>query len=128
MTQDLGTIFTLNGAGITTAYQASPSFNGGRPSKFRFSLLTTTILASNVTSMLAKVSASRDGVTWEDVNSFKDDLTFEVEHTFTLGAAGTAQVDTFVVDGSFLYLKVSLKVAGGVGQINESLLLSAMAV
>jgi hypothetical protein len=87
---------------------------------------TTTIVGTNITAVQCKMSASQDGVVYEDVYSLRDGATEQVVgHNFAISAAGTPQENTFTIHGSFQYLKVSAQSVGGAGQAGESVIVTA---
>ncbi len=126
---DYGVVYELDATAITTSYQtplalAADSY-ASRVQRRRYSVVAALINTTNITAVVIKLQASRDGTNWYDVASVDDaDGDLEVEHTYNT-IVSHAIAGSFYTDGGFTYLRVAVKVSGGAGQALETLKVSA---
>ncbi len=126
---DYGVVFELDATDITTSYQtpaaiAADSY-ASRVQRRRYSVVASLIALTNITAVVLKLQASRDGVTWYDILSVDDGSgTSQVTQTYNTIVANVI-TGSFYTDGGFTYLRVAMKASGGAGQALETLKLSA---
>ncbi len=131
--RDYGVVYELDATAITTAYQSPASLTGdayaSRVQRRRFSVVAALKSSgTNITAVVLKLQASRDGTNWYDVVSVKDASGVSaVEHTFNTVVADVISGSVYT-DGGFKYLRVAVKVSGGAGQATETLQVSAQDV
>lgn len=132
ISNDYGVVFELDDTDITTSYQTPSSTTSdtyaSRVQRRRYSILASLLsVGTNITAIVAKLQASKDGSSWYDVVSTDDadGDPFLTEHTYDTIVDDTIS-GSFYTDGGFNYLRVAVKAVGGAGQATETLQVSAL--
>ncbi len=124
------TILSFAGALATTSFQLTAAIPGGRGAqKLRLTTKVVAVDGTSITGAVIETLASNDGTNFFPIASVADDDPSDVAqtHTYAVSGAGTV-VGSCVIDASYAFYKVGVKLTGGAGITGELLAVSARAI